>query len=1498
MSGDLKPGVRGDADASVSKPASGVEAFHAGIAAWPRPAPAEDLRVPGKPPDISALLPWIDDHDPPTATAPRRTPPPAASASKPVATTAAASTAQPPDLAETLATAKAAAFNLELEVLRLSGDPKAKYKVQDVLERADDSLTRTKMKKQYAAANDGKTFDSMITSAKGLDERDKQHALGLMSDRRDATTDKLAAMDPNARAKLEDDAAVWADKLLHITRADDRDDSDHADQIANILGSRSPEELEVIRSRVRLQTSGTERTTTFEELDRTFSGRDKDIVLAGLTGSPTHLASTRLVDAAVEGDPARIHRIVKELKPEKLAELRTMNPMLLAQVASNMPAEHRAEIEAALGGRVAEAEGARIATLFQPVDLTVADTRDAAKVKRLLNRKEAQAPERMIEELGKMSAAELDAARDAWDKANPGKSWDALIGERYKDADSTVRLRIDAAARGDKIGERALRLRQGMRTFDQHLIDGALYNPDLKSENPDKRSAAEAERRELEARMQRYDAGDQRTKAMLEGKATPDAVVGRSTDEQLDAHYKKAELHDSAATGNFMDKAKHAVTKDERMAKVREKANVDRYAAKEMSREGEAHASTKVRRAELSGNTLQKAEILERLDSEKTEGSNNTLEAQGAEYRMKFGARDMLAAPKLSNLTDAAEAVAMLTGDERAPGEIAAELSRDNMDVGELRVEHLRETGVLADRTRGQRLEQQKEIRDLTESGWLEGSEQMRFLRGGNRGSEDLLDSSINLMERGNAEGVDDREQRRRDRSTTQAVELQRDEKQREAAKVTQVISIAAKIAAIATANPALFVAVDAGFGLLRVAANELIANEANDMTADFQHLAVDVGVNLLTAGGGRFGKGLQAGTQAAKGAQMAQRVGNVGAAVGGAAAHSAIDGQDGGGAVVRAAFGALLPGYFRGKAENAIQGTGKVASAARAVTGTAVDLGSNFGISGHVDGGGVIDALTNTVQGRGHGSAHGAKRKPTTEDFDAPAHDRVTQRMSAVDVAAHERVTQPMQALEPQVHERVTQPMQAVEPPAHQSVAKPMQAVEPLGHELSTAREPVREPASLQERIDQTSGVDKGPGHEQWRRDMAAMYANQELEAQNVTTVQKQPHEARKDGTHFVGNTNYDVRRFQYDNATLTSITLDAHLRPGSGITPAQIEAVKQSTFRGVDEIANRGADGKRHTLPDGSKLQVEPFFHDDASNADHVADVVPPGVNADGSRIGSNQGRWVLPEVLNPVGAAHELVGHGLGLPDTYWDPTTWFRDTPNSPHVTHDGSFMESVAPGSTMKQRHLDQLSRDISASDQSGANAGPAMTSHPLHTSHDALAPAVHERTRPEQGGPESEGIMRKVSSDGLRNEDPLTPKQVNEVVDYAKELGVPEEVINVSENVNTSWGDIFGAERLYIGTDVLPSTNPRIAAESANSRVSGKGAIAHEVVGHRAAARAGQTQDAPVLEEAQASIRAARFAPGLSAIERLTLIRDAVERIQKAGLRVADVRDGLWIEEP
>lgn len=60
----------------------------------------------------------------------------------------------------------------------------------------------------------------------------------------------------------------------------------------------------------------------------------------------------------------------------------------------------------------------------------------------------------------------------------------------------------------------------------------------------------------------------------------------------------------------------------------------------------------------------------------------------------------------------------------------------------------------------------------------------------------------------------------------------------------------------------------------------------------------------------------------------------------------------------------------------------------------------------------------------------------------------------------------------------------------------------------------------------------------------------------------------------------------------------------------------------------------------------------------------------------------------------------------------------------------------------------------------------------------------------------------------------------------------------------------------------------------------------------------GKTQDLLHLEEAQASIRAARFAPDLTSTERFTLLRDGITRLQNAPggpVRIRDVKSSLYI---
>jgi hypothetical protein len=165
----------------------------------------------------------------------------------------------------------------------------------------------------------------------------------------------------------------------------------------------------------------------------------------------------------------------------------------------------------------------------------------------------------------------------------------------------------------------------------------------------------------------------------------------------------------------------------------------------------------------------------------------------------------------------------------------------------------------------------------------------------------------------------------------------------------------------------------------------------------------------------------------------------------------------------------------------------------------------------------------------------------------------------------------------------------------------------------------------------------------------------------------------------------------------------------------------------------------------------------------------------------------------------------------------------------------------------------------------------------------------------------NDGRLHRVMNQ-TRNSEPLTEIQKAEAVSYAKSLGATDDMIQISDNMNTSYGNMFGRELLYIGSDVLPGTG-KVSGITANSRISMKGAIAHELVGHRNAALAGRAFDTAtarglMLEEAQASIRAARHAPGLTQVERYTLLRDGIARLKKQGVQIKEVRDLLWINEP
>jgi hypothetical protein len=155
-----------------------------------------------------------------------------------------------------------------------------------------------------------------------------------------------------------------------------------------------------------------------------------------------------------------------------------------------------------------------------------------------------------------------------------------------------------------------------------------------------------------------------------------------------------------------------------------------------------------------------------------------------------------------------------------------------------------------------------------------------------------------------------------------------------------------------------------------------------------------------------------------------------------------------------------------------------------------------------------------------------------------------------------------------------------------------------------------------------------------------------------------------------------------------------------------------------------------------------------------------------------------------------------------------------------------------------------------------------------------------------------------VASGGKRGEVPLTATQRAEVDNYLKNFDLDGVAIRHVDDTNLSTGylhgDLFSV--LNIGSDVVPG-NVGLGTLTANSRVSLRGTLAHEIVGHREAALAGRSQSIHSLEEAQASIRAARFAPDLTSTERFTLLRDSVTRLHDKGIKVRDVKDQLFIQQ-
>jgi hypothetical protein len=225
-----------------------------------------------------------------------------------------------------------------------------------------------------------------------------------------------------------------------------------------------------------------------------------------------------------------------------------------------------------------------------------------------------------------------------------------------------------------------------------------------------------------------------------------------------------------------------------------------------------------------------------------------------------------------------------------------------------------------------------------------------------------------------------------------------------------------------------------------------------------------------------------------------------------------------------------------------------------------------------------------------------------------------------------------------------------------------------------------------------------------------------------------------------------------------------------------------------------------------------------------------------------------------------------------------------------------------------------IARDADGARSAGGAASAARDAETAQrvatVSEDSAATKVGRETG------EADQLHNFVSS-GRQKETDIPAGDIAEAKAYATRLGMPEDRIVFDPDTETSWGQVFGHEKMFIGGDLRPM-KAEGKSLTANQRVSARGAIAHEVVGHRENDLAGFSKRKPyeeynamdpetrkvmrfhdeTLDETQASLRAAKFAPELSNGERKMLFKDAMERLDKIGKGVDDVPDlGLNLKE-
>jgi hypothetical protein len=238
-----------------------------------------------------------------------------------------------------------------------------------------------------------------------------------------------------------------------------------------------------------------------------------------------------------------------------------------------------------------------------------------------------------------------------------------------------------------------------------------------------------------------------------------------------------------------------------------------------------------------------------------------------------------------------------------------------------------------------------------------------------------------------------------------------------------------------------------------------------------------------------------------------------------------------------------------------------------------------------------------------------------------------------------------------------------------------------------------------LQQRVNQVTGVDKGPSYTEAQDELRDWYRKMEADARPV-----QVSGTRTDGP-YGWNYGYEVTEFPHG---VTHVKIKVHLQPGAGVTPADLARVQADARVGVDQYYNF-----QHTVTNSSgnpsRLHVEVEYVTDPTQA-HLR------VDVHGGEGHANLSNWYVES--SPTVHAHEL-GHQMGLVDEYVDPSVANRATPTSPGVAHDQGLMTNFwaddgaggmmpHPNTHLPQRNLDEIGDDIRR--QAGASSSPPTSS--------------------------------------------------------------------------------------------------------------------------------------------------------------------------------------------